>query len=295
MTHSPRQEEFHLDKPLHVRLKHVTGSVTVVTTIESKCRLTLSAETPKGQKIVDSAVASLETRGSVAELDVRVGKDGDLGKGLELRLFGIYSGTSVAHRAAVNVLLEVPAGTSIDVKTVSGDVDCTAAAFGRIDFASVSGNLRCAPVDGSAKLQSVSGSLQLGAVRGSLDVETVSGAVTTGPVHGPIDIKTMSGAVRSCIAIPAPVAMKTVSGDIAISVVPDLVVAVDARSISGKVRSTIDLEGDPASEERSWLGGAVVWQPSPAPLKAPEQPAGLVSISAKSVSGDILVQTAATS
>ena len=294
MTHTPLIASYDLDRPLQVRLKHVSGRITVTTSTSATCRVSLSAHAPAGQRLVDSATIRFDASSQVAALDIKVGPDKARGNTTQMSvLWGAFKIPSTAQDSSVDVVLEVPEGTILDLKTVSGDVDCSQALLGRMDFSSVSGDLTCAAVQGSAQLKSVSGTLTVHTVRGPLRASTVSGSVRTGAVHGSIEIETVSGSVSSCIAVPADVTTKTLSGDIVVSVVPDLPVAVDAKSVSGKLRSTIALDVEPEAEVHSMLAGAVMWQKSAKPLDAPTTADSVVSISAKSLSGDILIQTLA--
>lgn len=289
MSLTPRIAAYKLDRLLRVRLKHVSGSVRVSSGGTSECRVTLSSTTAAGQRLVDSSDITFNANSPVAELDIQVGREKFSGKNAQVNI--LWGAFKRPGRESVDVNIEVPAGTALDVKTISGDVECSSAEIAQLDFSSVSGDLKCAALHGSAQLKTVSGRLSCGPIQGSLQAKTTSGSVQTEAVHGSIDIATVSGSVSSCIAIPADVQTKTVSGDIVISIVPDLAVAVDARSISGKLRSTIALDSDPQPEARSFLGGAIQWQASFEPRELPTASDEVVSISAKSVSGDILIQT----
>ncbi len=291
MSLTPRSVSYDLDRPLQVRLKHVSGRVSITTSQSASCRVVLTAQTAAGQKLVDAAVIRFDAKAPVADLELKVGRS-HAGNTTEMRvLWGAMRFPSTAANSAVDIALEVPDGTLLELKTVSGEVDCSVVSLGRLDYSSVSGDLTCASVGGSAQLKSVSGALVIQAVNGSLQAKTVSGSVRTGAVHGSIDIESVSGSVSSCIAVPAAVSAKTLSGDMVISVVPDLPVTVDAKSVSGKLRSTIALEVQPEPEFRSVLGGAVMWQASPDLDDAPLPSDRVVAITAKSVSGDILIQT----
>jgi len=290
MTQTPRIATYQLDRPLIVRLKHVSGNIRVNTSDSAECRVTLTSSTAAGQRLIDSADITFNAHSPVAELDIRVGGEKFSGRNLQINV--LWGAFKFPKGEQVDVSIDVPVGTSLDVKTVSGDVDAGSADIAHLDFSSVSGDLACAALHGSAQLKTVSGGLVCGPIHGSLQAKTASGSVRTDAVHGSIDISTVSGSVSSCIAVPADVQTKTVSGDIVISVVPDLPVAVDARSVSGKLRSTIALDIDPEPQVRSVLGGAIMWESSES-QDLPKPGHAVVSITAKSVSGDVLIQTLA--
>ena len=294
MTTTPRVSTFDVTGGLHVRLRHMTGEITVTRSSAAQCTVTLTPRSPEAQPLVDSATIAFDGRDSTAELDIKVGRDRPSVDGGVMTVFWGFKFNMDKPRLKheVDVLLEVPEGTSVDVKTVSGDLHCTRASLGGAELTSVSGNLTCDALHGSARVKSTSGTITLGDVRGAVDIKTVSGSVSTGAVHGEVDIKTVSGSIAACVAVPAPVAAKTISGDIVISVVPGLTVAVDAKSISGRLRSTIELNRGAEPEVHSYAVGAVVWSASPKPPAAPAPEGGVVGINAQSVSGDILIQTA---
>jgi DUF4097 and DUF4098 domain-containing protein YvlB len=75
--------------------------------------------------------------------------------------------------------------------------------------------------------------------------------------------------VRLSVEVPSDISVRTVSGNVAVSVARGLDVDVDATSISGRLSSTMPLDGT--------TGGS---------------PSDAVSISAKTVSGDVKVSSA---
>lgn len=293
MTMTPRTSTFEIAGPVNVHLRHVSGRVTVTTSGSPQCTVTLTAHTPEGQSLVDTATIEMSHRTEPAHLVVKVGNDGRSGNRSLLTLFWVFKvgiGKAMSNHD-VDVHIEVPAGTSIDLKTVSGQVDCTGATLERAELTSVSGDLMCAVAQGPTQLKSTSGAIAIGAVHGPLDAKTVSGSVRTGPVHGAVDIKTVSGSVTTCIAAPAPVATKTVSGDIIINVVPDLAVSVDAKSVSGRLRSTIALADEEPTPRAVVVKGVAVAASTKSGTTQPPAVDGVVGINAQSVSGDILIQT----
>ncbi|NBU30221.1 MAG: hypothetical protein EBS41_01710 [Actinobacteria bacterium] len=292
MTTTPRHEAFEIDRPLTIRLKHISGDVTVTASASSQCRVTLTAHSPEAQTLVDEAQIEFSTVGSVADVDINVGRDGQSVNRGVLTLFWVFKHGIQNAKAnnSVDVHLEVPEGTSVNLSSISGDIDSSAAVTGRTELKSVSGYLRSGLVHGSAQLKTTSGAIEVLDVLGSLEATSVSGSVKTGAVHGAIDIKTVSGSISTCIAVPASVFAKTVSGSIEINVTPGLPVSVDAKSVSGRLRSTIaldeSLQSAPSVDSR--IFGAA---PSPATSSRTTSAEASVSLSSQSVSGNILIQT----
>jgi DUF4097 and DUF4098 domain-containing protein YvlB len=82
-------------------------------------------------------------------------------------------------------------------------------------------------------------------------------------------IRTASGNVRLSVEVPSEISVRTVSGNVAVAVARGLEVDVDATSISGQLSSTMPLDAAPGEPGRD-----------------------SVSISAKTVSGDVKVSSA---
>ena len=291
MTITPRVNTYALDRPLAVRLKHVTGRIRVTTSPTAECKVTMSGETKEAQALVDDARIAFNNAGPIGELDIKVGRrnqESDININVVTFLWAFKVGAA-RSKDKVDVHLEVPAGTTLDLSTVSGEIDCTSAEPGRLEVASVSGHVHCGKVSGPVLIKATSGTTEIGEVHGSVDAKSVSGSLRTGVVHGSIDVKSVSGSVKTCIGAPGRVQAKTVSGDITINVVPGMAVSVDAKSISGALRSTIPLEVEEPNV-RSYLGGAVVIGDDPKPQQTPAGARdALVEIAAQSVSGDVLI------
>ena len=153
--------------------------------------------------------------------------------------------------------------------------------------------MKCGAINGPALIKTTSAAAELGEVHGRLEAKSVSGSLRTGVVHGDIEVKGVSGSVTTCIGVPGRVQAKTVSGDITVTVVPGMNVAVDAKSVSGSLRSTIPLD-TVEPDVRSYLGGAVLIGDDPKPPSPiADAPYGVVEISAQSISGDVFIGTLA--
>ena len=95
----------------------------------------------------------------------------------------------------VKILVQVPAGLGLAVRTSSGDIDCEGLA---------------SPV----RIESTSGDIHIAAARGDIDVTTSSGDVTAGDV-GRIRIRTTSGDA-GLTAVRGPLDVHTTSGDVTV-------------------------------------------------------------------------------
>ncbi|HET8987068.1 MAG TPA: DUF4097 family beta strand repeat-containing protein [Humibacillus sp.] len=120
---------------------------------------------------------------------------------------------SFGKRDSVDVEVDLPEGSTLDVRTGSGDVRGTGR-FGDTQAATGSGDLTFDDL-GSAELKSGSGDLRARAVRGDLRAKTGSGDIELEATHGPADLVSGSGDV-SLRRAEASVRAKTGSGDVSI-------------------------------------------------------------------------------
>lgn len=131
-----------------------------------------------------------------------------------------WNGNGKQNDTSVEILVRLPAGLAADLKTVSGDVTGSRLS-GTLDVGTVSGDLDLTDVRGeSLDAASVSGDVRLDRVTvRDVSAETVSGNVTfVGPVDGggSYDFKTLSGDVT--VTLPrepdAKMSAVTFSGDL---------------------------------------------------------------------------------
>ena len=118
-----------------------------------------------------------------------------------------------ATRGSVDVTVEVPAGSTADLRTGAGDVRTTGR-LGDVDATSGSGDVSVEEVAG-ARLKSGSGDLSVHSAVGDVRARTGSGEVTVGSAGGRLDLTSGSGDIsvaRSTGAVKA----KTGSGDLSI-------------------------------------------------------------------------------
>jgi len=216
----------------------------------------------------------------------------------------------LSNALSVGVRVRVPAGTQLDVFTVSAPLSARGS-YAVASLRTISGAIAVEEITGQARIRTTSGSLEVGTVGDVVDVQSASGDVTIdvaaaggrvstasgdvalGRVEKPVrvhtasgdvslveafqgaDIETVSGDQRIGRADAGDYVLRAVSGDIVVAVAPGTLVHIDAGSISGRVASDIDLEpGRPAAE----VAAGDVRE---------------ISIQAKTVSGDVSVIRAA--
>ncbi len=134
----------------------------------------------------------------------------------------------------------------VDVKTSSGDVSVDRAE--RLRVATASGDVRVDEVMGQIDCRTASGDVRIRRSGGALSANLVSGDLSVGVANGGFAVTTVSGDVRFDTAGGGGMKVQSVSGDVHVAVAPGQRLFVDASSISGKMRSELDLGEDSSLE-----------------------------------------------
>jgi DUF4097 and DUF4098 domain-containing protein YvlB len=209
----------------------------------------------------------------------QVAVSGTLGKGTERLEF-----TASGRRTVVRVVLphdahqvkgsdleiKVPAGSSLEVSTVSADIsvervsgeaDLESVSGGihvggeptRFSAQSVSGDVEIEAANAPGRAKSVSGTVRLTGVRGDVDAASVSGdIVVKGDAVSRVDLETTSGGIRldAGLAKDARVTAKTVSGTVELVLPAATAADFDVRTFSGAISNDFG----PAAKRTSEYG-----------------------------------------
>ena len=280
------------DTPGRVRLyvENEVGLVAITTRPTRATVVTLEAETPGAEELVERAAVECRPAGGGHVVAVKIRH---------------LHGMRFLRRNAVTVRVELPEGSDVtvatgsadvevvvpvgaaDFKTASGDVSTddieagvvakTASgdvALGRVGgdlrVATASGALRCSSVAGTAVFTTVSGDLEVGEAGDAVEVKATSGNVRLGEVAHGARVVNVSGDVRVLAIGEGSVKVRSVSGDVSVGVAEGVDLHVDVETMSGSVRSDIPLEDEPPARR----GGA------------------RVDVTVRSVSGDIAIERA---
>jgi hypothetical protein len=207
-----------------------------------------------GGELPTSAVSAAEINWSESERQLTVRSTHQL----PARLFPLTvrihapSNTRVrAHTGAGNVTIR---GESADaeVRTVSGAVD--------VDR--VTGDLRLDAGSGDATVGSVSGrvfsklgagTLTLDSLNGPSQLKTGSGDIRIGIARADLQARTGSGDLSVSDAERGTLNLTTGSGDLTVAVHPGVAAELDLRSGSGRIRSELEVSGNPPSGGRAEL------------------------------------------
>ena len=185
---------------------------------------------------------------------------------------------------ATRVVVRVPAGSDVDVRTASGEIelrgtlgnvrarsasgDVDAEHVGRIDAQTASGDARVVAASRDASFNTASGDVSVGRVDGRLSASLASGDLRADRVGGSVGVGTASGDVSIGRCDGDEIVVKTVSGDIHVGLPSGIRVEPQITTLSG--RTTL---------------------PHPAPVAA-SAPRRTVRVRLRSVSGDIRIDRA---
>lgn len=275
MTH-----EFTVTGPVQVRAK-VRASDVVVSPSDSPT-VTVRLETSR-----DAAEQGAFAAGTLVELtgDVLL---------IETRLPRFFA------RGRSRIRVTVPAGSSLQVETGSGDLTCTVPVTRAIvrtgsgtvhlteaddvEVTAGSGEIRVSTLR-TGRIVTGSGDVAVGTVTESLSTRTGSGDVEVGTaarlesvsgsgsvavdrVDGTVLARSASGDVSVWRAQAGALELRSTSGDVTVAAVPGTAVLLDCSTVSGHLDSSLEAGGEPAADERR------------------------LELRARTVSGDILVRRA---
>lgn len=150
----------------------------------------------------------------------------------------------------------VPAGSSVDLKSVSGDVRVSGVR-GVVMAETVSGDVTASELSSQATLRSVSGDVQLDAssVAGDVSANTVSGDVTARAVKARgVTASTVSGNITLRDASCERATLKSMSGDVEFEGALNRSARYELKSHSGNVRLLVDGRTGFELDASTWSG-----------------------------------------
>jgi len=186
-------------------------------------------------------------------------------------------------RGSSFVAIETPEGSDLYVGAASARVDCELA-LNRVEVKTASGDVEIETAE-TVVVKSASGDVKIGSVNKTLRLTSASGSVLIDCCRGSVNISTASGDVHIEDS-EAAMNVNTVSGDIAISRLTGKTAAF--KSMSGSITVGI-LRGSDVDLDVNLLSGRLNL-PQPEPREG--VPERLISIRAKSVSGDLTISRA---
>ena len=183
---------------------------------------------------------------------------------------------------STRVLVEVPAGTDIDVRSASADValsgefgttriksasgDVRVGSAARLAIDTASGDASAASVVAATSCTTASGDVELGRVGGRLTVSTASGDVRVDEADDDVEIGSASGDVRVGRCGGSNITVKSISGDVVVGLPSGIRVEPDLTTLSGRTHL-----------------------PKAAPNRG-DEPRRVVRVGLRTVSGDITIR-----
>lgn len=237
-----RHEMAEVSGPVRARVASRSGDVTIEVGSGREVEVTLSTNVERSRELLELAEIQIDAERGV--LVVRTRHDDDALRGLKSAFkrgwFDLGN-----HDLDVHVVL--PAGSSAEVSTVSGDTSVQGE-LNELRVDSASGDLvaleRCRRLD----FKTASGDAHVGDVTEVLKCRSASGDVVCGGAAATSELSSASGDVDVTAPRAGELSVKVVSGDVRVEVSRGLCVDINAGSVSGDVSSNIDLDGSSADE-----------------------------------------------
>ena len=263
---------FDTKAPIAAKVDIAAGSIHLIAGDQTETIVTVNPANPSSKMDVDAAgKARVEYSGSV--LSVIVPKPG-----------GILAYVSFRDWGLVDVVIELPAGSSVDAKTGAGSVrgdgqfgDVTArsgagdihvddaharhlvSGAGRLTLGSsrgdaelvTAGDMDIGAIAGSANVKNLNGHTRIGEVSGSLRVRSANGDISVGRAASDVAIRTANGSIGIGELVSGEVSLATASGALEIGIAKGTSAWVDARTQFGQVRNELEPTGGPGDDSDS--------------------------------------------
>jgi DUF4097 and DUF4098 domain-containing protein YvlB len=256
-------------------------------TFQTREPLNLSVSVPAGSLDIEAAADAAETTVEVERLDKAMDPSE-----LECRLS--HDGTSLEVKVGrkryrdgqYRVTIRTHEGANLDIATGAAEVRAPGA-FGSCKYRSGSGDATFGDLRGRSSMKTGSGDVTVSNAFHELGIDVASGSITVGTAHrraaihnvsGTVDVgeakfdltaRSVSGDLRIGSTARGSVSLTSVSGDIDVGVAAGKRTYLDVHSISGDMRSDLDVSSAPHADG------------------APD-----VELRAKTVSGDVTIRRA---
>ena len=181
------------------------------------------------------------------------------------------------HDTSADLVIKAPRSTSLDVQTVSADIEITTMT-GSLDIESVSGDVEISGETSEVEVESVSGEIvirgactrvQADSVSGNVDITGVEGLVEASTVSGDLDVKagtldraeleSVSGSVtfEGRFSPSARISAQSHSGTVALHVPEDVSARFEVSTFSGSIHNEFGAEATRTRSLRTGHGAGV--------------------------------------
>lgn len=241
-------ESFETPGPVQVAVECAAGEVVVTTHDDPRTEVELVPlrDDEASRSAVERARVELLARGAGDRVVVEVPERTGVFHGREPRVrveVRAPHGTALTFTTASAEVVASGRLGEVRGKTASGDV--TLPSVDAVEVKTASGEIRVGDVAGRATLQSASGDVRVGAVGGPLDANVVSGSLVVEAAEAGGAASAVSGDIELAAVTEGEVSIRTVSGDVTVGVREGSRVHVDVSTLSGDLRSDLDLSDSP--------------------------------------------------
>ncbi len=166
-----------------------------------------------------------ELGGDVEEVEISESR-----KGIHVK---VRHKTSIKHIDDTDLYLRIPVTASVEVESVSADVDVNGSAGDSIVVNTVSGDVEVGASPQWLEIRSVSGDVEFEGSVSRSTVETVSGEISLSGASGEVKISTVSGDVSLVASEVGRARLESVSGDLKLNLAVSDGGRLTADSMSG--------------------------------------------------------------
>jgi hypothetical protein len=225
-------------KEVYFSFQDVDGDLKVVTQKEPEIKIKVTKEALTRDKRLASRLLAgtkirLNQRNNRFELEILYPR-------LKTFLFPFRD----YRRIKVSTEISLPQGANLKANLVDGRASLTGK-FKEIEVTTVDGPIWLENIEGKFKLNTVDGRVTISQGRGEAEIVAVDGDITIEGEIEPLKIQTTDGDIRAELAsgtkIHHPWQLRTVDGDIEISLPPDLSADLDLETIDGSIRCDLKM------------------------------------------------------
>lgn len=220
-------------------------------------------DAPRAEVDVRALADDDASREAVEQTHVELRPDGELRIEVPRR-----HGSFFGRDPRIRIDVRLPEGSSLAFKTASGDVT-TSGRLAEVQGKTASGDVTIADAE-TVEVESASGEVRLGRISGRLVASSVSGDVRVDHAESGATASAVSGDIELDRVGGGEVNVRSVSGDVRVGIPEGTRVHVDVTTLSGDLSSDLELGDGPG-----------------------EGSGPLVTVSGKTVSGDVRIRRAA--
>lgn len=262
---------FRTPTPLDISVRNQCGTVEITAADVAQTTIEIVPNDGRGAELAERTLVQLSEDASRLRIDVPDRK--------------------MPRQPALEIIVTVPTGSSVDVETATADVRTrgildsatvtTASAdvsvsqtSGQLEITTASGDIHVGHGDGPIRVRSASGDIRLDVSEIEASVQTASGDITIGRLSGGLIARSASGDVMVGTASAGSIQAKTMSGDVVVGIETGLLLWLDVHSLSGDVAAQLGPDESTADDG-----------PDTEPEREPD-----LRIIASTMSGDIILR-----